>query len=136
VGRIERQFVLWSLMLASAACARETDARDLRPAATLVDRIEAGLAGQACVGSLDRWERHYGFGGAGKLGPPDWGVERGRIVFLFREAGVYGFRPRRVLESERDGTGTDEIHTKYVLGEYFVRTGKLVIHECELGPTH
>jgi len=122
---------LIGLMLLSPACTRETDPRDLRPATELVDRIEARLAGRPCIGALDRWERHYGYGLGGDHRSPDQGVERDRITFAFVQAGIYGFRSRRLILSAREWRiGTDSRQMRFAFGEYDVPSGRLTVHGC------
>jgi hypothetical protein len=121
---------LAALTLPIAACSCEADPRDLRPPVELVERIEAQLAGRPCFGALNRWERHYGYGMGGDHRSPDRGVERNRITFTFVQAGIYGFRPRRLIESAREGLGIDERQMRFAFGEYDVPTRRLTVHGC------
>jgi hypothetical protein len=127
-----RHSALAGLMLLGAACSRgPPDPRDLRPPIDLVDRIEARLAGRGCIGALDRWERHFGHGMGGDQRLPDRGVERGRIVFAFRQAGIYGFRGERLIQSAREwDVGTDSRQMRFAFGEYDVPNDRVTVHGC------
>src|SRR4051812_36881781 len=122
-----RAWIFVPILLAGCS---DPDARDARPGTLAIDRIERLLAGQPCIGALDRWERHYGYGLGGDYRSPDHGVERDRITWAYVQAGVYGFRPRRLVESAHEGLGIDERQMRFAFGDYYVSSGRLVIHSC------
>lgn len=111
-----------SLLLASCS---DSHAGDVGVPGTLViDRIEQ-LAARQCVGTLDRWERHfyYALAFASQDGVR---VDHNRIGFSFIEASRPPYRPRRVL-SEPD---LDEASPGGPLGEYHVASGRLFLLTC------
>jgi hypothetical protein len=119
-----------AILLLGSACSREQDARTLKPPAELVDRIERQLPRFPCIGPLSRWERHYGYGSGGDDGQPNGGVERDRIVFTFVQAGIYGYRAKRLIDASMEGPGIDERQMRVAFGEYDVRSRRLVLIRC------
>jgi hypothetical protein len=123
----KRAWIFVPMLLAGCSV---PDARDARPGTLAIDRIERELAGRSCFGALDGWERHYSFGQGGDHRSPDHGVERDRITWSYVQAGVYGFRPGRVLENTYEGLGTDERQMRFAFGDYYVSSGTLVVYSC------
>jgi hypothetical protein len=121
----------FALMLLSA-CGERAGPDEAKPGTILIDRIERQLAGRPCIGALDRWERHYAFGG--EPDDPTWGqghvhADRDRISFAFMEAGRYEFRSRRVIETPASGS-IDDRPMRFAFGEYHVASGRLFVHAC------
>ena len=83
------------------------------------------MAGHSCIGALDRWERRYLFPRR-----RDRGIDDRVIAFNFRQAGVFGFRPRRIVESQSPDSITFDLdHRQYriVAGNFEIATGRLTI---------
>jgi len=122
----KRRWIVLSLLLASC---NSRPASYAAPGTLAIDRIERQLAGRPCIGALDGWERHYSFGLGGDYRSSEQGLERNRIVFAYLQAGVYGFRARRVIGEEGE-LGTDERQMRFARGEYDVPSGRLILHHC------
>lgn len=113
-----------------AGC-NDADPFNLRPSPILVERIEAQLSGRPCIGALERWERHYGYGMGGDYLSADKGVERDRVTFALVEAGVYGFQSRRLILSAREWRlGTDMRQMRFAFGDYDVSSERITIQHC------
>jgi hypothetical protein len=124
------RFALICLIVLAAACAREHDARDDRPPVAAVDRLEARLASQPCIGPLNGWERHYAYAtDRAPHVPPRWGVMHGRIFFSFVQA-IYDYRPRRLIDSQGEGPGIDERSMAAAFGEYDIAADHIISFSC------
>ena len=76
----------------------------LTPSVTVVDRIEALLAEDPCVASLDRWARHY------KLRRVPDGLNGDVVDIDLRQAGVFGYRAGRYVIPQTDpATGVGDM---------------------------
>lgn len=129
--------ILVSILLTSACVplsSREPYAAQdsATPSAALVGRIEAILAEDPCVGSLDRWARYYRWQ-RGLDGP-----NRDIVDVDLRQAGFFGYRRGRYILPEPDPrlrpgeiivTGDDR---RYLVGfaSYDVRLDRLTMDHC------
>ena len=136
-----RRLLLACLMPLAAACAREPAApmpppngstpqppSEPLPPIELVDRIESQLAGRPCIGALADWERNFSYGHGGDQ-RRERGIERDRVVFVFREAGMYQYRSQRIIGSPEM---LDERQMKVAVGEYDLLSGRLTVDACGL----
>jgi hypothetical protein len=98
-----------------------------RPAADLVDRVEARLARHPCIRGLARWQRLYSF--ARVMGDPR-SVDEHRIAFQFREAGFNGFRSERRTTAPEVWVQIDDRPYNLVSGYFDLRSGELSIDFC------
>ncbi len=124
---IVRVVVTMSTLLLLPGCYGIMPWEQRQPDDVLLDRIEARLASNACLAPLDRWERGYHFRN-------DWHSIRGaldpsRVIFRFRQAGVYGFRAGR-RQDDPDEMALDHRQYRMAGGEYFVDTGRLELWSC------
>ena len=110
--RLERQYKAWA-------------ARQPRPPAPLVDRIEALLAKEPCVGSMDRWSRYYGYNHL-----PEKTVDTGIVDFHLEEAGTPGVRPGRHITEPDSWVNIDDRPIKMVSGDYDVEEDRIRIAFC------
>lgn len=105
------------------------------PSAALVGRIEALLAEDSCVGSLDRWARYFKW--QRRLDGPN----RDIVEVDLRQAGIFGYRRGRYILPEPDPRlGPDEIivtgdDRRYLVAFalYDVRLDRLTMESC--GPS-
>ena len=96
-----------------------------KPSVGLVDALEAQIARDRCVGSLSRWERLYSFGLNDKRE-----VDETKILFHYRQAGVYNFRAGRKVMAPLEWVNLDDGDYELVDGSYDSISGKLVIDFC------
>jgi hypothetical protein len=99
-----------------------------------VDRVERALAANACIGSLDRWDRRYFYAlGRERSGP--FGrreVDRDVIGFKFDEAGVGDYRSLRRVGHVEQFTTYDHRQRRSAAGAYDLRRGRLDLWSCGL----
>lgn len=102
------------------------------PSAALVSRIEATLAKDPCVGSLDRWARYYKWQTGQDV------TSRDVVDVDLRQAGVFGYRRGRYVVPEPDPrlrpgeiTVTAD-HRPYLVAfaSYDVRLDRLTMESC------
>jgi len=110
--RLERQYKAWA-------------ARQPRPPAPLVDRIEALLANEPCIGSMDQWSRYYGFN---RL--PEKTVDTGIVDFHLEEAGTPGVRSGRHITEPNSWVNIDDSPIKMVSGDYDVKEDRVRFAFC------
>ena len=102
------------------------------PSAALVGRIEAILAEDPCVGSLDRWARYYKWQ-RGQDGP-----NRDIVDVDLRQAGVFGYRRGRYTLPEPDPrlrpgeiiVSGDDRRYLVAFASYDVRLDRLTMDHC------
>jgi len=90
-----------------------------------VDQIERRLAANACIGSLDLWQRDYWFR------PTDPSF----IDFVLREAGVHGFKAERTIHAHGQ-FAVDDRAFKFASGRYDVRSARLTVEFCGENTIH
>ena len=97
----------------------------------LVDKIEAQLANDPCVGSLARWARHYRW----RMSPDGW--DRTVVEIDLRQAGVFGFRQGRYIHLPQTGGRPADIiimgdERRYLVAfaSYDVRLDRLTMESC------
>lgn len=114
------------------AAATDWAARQPRPAQRIVDRIEALLAGQQCVGRLDRWSRSYAY----HYDPRTGNLYDKIIDFHLEEAGSRGIRAGRHVTGPTRWMWVDDRPIKMATGDYDVTEGRLRIAYCgdNMGP--
>ena len=110
--RMERQYEAWA-------------ARQPRPPAQLVNHIEALLAKEPCVGSMNRWSRYYGYN---RL--PEKTVDRGIVDFHLEEAGTPPVRAGRHITEPDSWVNIDDRPIKMVSGDYDVKDNRIRIAFC------
>lgn len=125
-------------VLLTSACASlssrvpSADVERATPSVALVNRIEAALAENQCVGSLDRWARHYRWQG-GVHGP-----NRDIVDVDLRQAGVFGYRRGRYILPNPDPrlrpgeiivTGDDRRYL-VAFASYDIRLDRLTMESC------
>jgi len=104
-----------------------------RPPRQVVDRIEALLAKEPCIGALNQWSRTYAYDedmNTNILYP-------GIIAFDLKAAGKFGIEPGLHLTEPNSWFGIDDTPIKMAWGNYEVVSDKLAIGFCgnNLGPT-
>lgn len=77
-----------------------------RPPQTIVDRVEAMLEEEPCVGNLNRWSRLYSY----NYRPPT--TDTGIVDFHLDEAGSYGVKPGRQITSPDSWVNIDDRRIK------------------------
>ena len=99
--------------------------RHRRPTADAIDRLEATLAQNACVGSMDRWGRFYSYGldSAGE-------VDEAKIDFYFRQAGIHGFRAERRITAPDEWANLDDGDYRLVIGSFDRASARIDIQVC------
>ena len=96
----------------------------------MVREIERLLPREACIGSVDRWERHYRY--APLQGTRPLAPDRRYVDFDFIEAGFDGFmrfRSRRYIEPV-DGGFLYDGGARVASGRYDIATGEVNVHYC------
>lgn len=96
-----------------------------KPPAGLIDAVEAQVANERCVGNLSRWERLYSFGLDDKRE-----VDETKILFGYRQAGVYGFQSGKRATSPAAWVMLDDRDYDLVSGSFDRTSGHLVIESC------
>lgn len=96
------------------------------PGAAQMDAVERALAGHACIGALDRWERRYAFNHLRWEGARNVQDET-RVAFTFLEAGIDGRTARRRVDAPPE---LDHGQYRLASGRYELATGKLEIYHC------
>lgn len=102
---------------------------DPRPPVDLVNQVEAKLLAEECVGDLNCWERLYSYGFDSRRRSVDTSV----VAFMFREAGVHGFRSARRITEPLTWVNLDDRAYNLVHGRYLIREQTLEIEYC--GPS-
>jgi hypothetical protein len=111
------------LAMALTGCSRKEAAGPL-PNDALVARLEARLAQNQCIGSLERWQRTYDF--PLREGRPD----TSRIIIALYEAGKYGRAAGRLVLPPGGSHEIDERPMLYASATYEVAGDRLVLHSC------
>lgn len=96
-----------------------------KPSMGLVEVVEAQVARNRCVGDLNRWERLYSFGLNDRRE-----VDETKILFHYRQAGVYGFKVGRKVTTPAEWVNLDDRDYEFVSGSFDRPSGKLVIDFC------
>jgi hypothetical protein len=113
------------------ACS-QAGGEDLTPRIQDVDRLEAKLASQPCVGDLQKWERNYRYGMSRRMfWPQSDYVDLDVIEFHFRSAGTIAIRPERNLvgaSENRDWRDSSPIQT--IDGSFVISSGRLKMTNC------
>ena len=94
------------------------------PSAHIIDKLEAHLAKQPCVGRLDKWERTYFHGLTGDRSK----VDGNKVEFSLREAGRYDFKAGHHVVRPDDDRAIwfpDDRPYQYASGIYDVATRQL-----------
>ena len=95
-----------------------------KPPAAIIDQIEAKLARDLCVGSMDKWNRRYAFRQA--VNKP---ADRNDIRILFTAASPVDPAGRFISENT-DYWPTSDDRTKTMFGKYDIRRKRLTIEHC------
>lgn len=103
----------------------ERIANHRKPSGGLVDAVEVQVARDRCVGDLNRWERLYSFG-LNDIRE----VDETKILFHYRQAGVYGFQAGRKVTTPAAWVNLDDRDYALVSGSFDRPSGKLVIDFC------
>jgi hypothetical protein len=110
--------------LALAACA---SAPADRPPRKVLDRLEAKLADNPCIGPLKRWSRSY----AWAVDPRARGAGDQVVEFLFEEAGKFEFREgRHVFGKSGLPFKVDDRAYRIAYGLFDPATGKVEVKAC------
>ena len=104
----------------------EKFARHRHPPKLILDRMDAALSQNACVGNLAKWERLYSFNH--NRGEPE--VDESIIQFQFREAGRYDFKAGRRTTMPLEWLNLDDRQYDLVSGHLDVPARNLVIDHC------
>ena len=118
------------MLLAVASCSLPYGWDEAKPGTLVIGRIERQLAALPCIGTLDRWERHFSFPYAYLEAATGTRVDRNAIFFEFVEASRPPYRPRRVLQ----GADLDEVAPRTAWGEYHIASDSLFLLTCGDGP--
>jgi hypothetical protein len=100
-------------------------ARQPRPPAQLVDSVEALLAKEPCVGSLDRWSRFYAYD---RL--PEKTVDTAIVDFQLEETGTIGVKAGRHVTEPDSWVNIDDRPIRMVSGDYDVKENRIRIAFC------
>ena len=133
-----RLLVLSPLLLAVSACGAEGPiARP--PDSRVADEIEAKLLSLPCVGSMNRWERHYVYSSKPSalaalmtFGMSDRWFRYQSVDIAYYQAGFEEFRAGRVLGRDRPPMADDRQYT-LVFGHYDIPTHTAYLWAC--GPS-
>ncbi len=96
-----------------------------RPPEKLVDRVEALLAKEPCVGNLDGWSRSYAYDFL-----PERTVDAGIVDFHLEEAGRLGVKAGRKIEQPDAWVNIDDRPIKMADGDYDVRDNRIRFAFC------
>jgi hypothetical protein len=96
-----------------------------RPSQQMVERIEALLAKEPCVGRLDRWSRSYAYNGR-----MSGGVYLNIVDFHLEEAGTFGIQPGRHITAPNSWVAIDDRPIRVVSGDYDLGENRLRIAFC------
>lgn len=124
----QRFALQWVLLTLAAGCDGTDDPRR-RPSPQVVDRIEALLARQPCIGQLQRWSRSYSYGADARSGA----LYDSIVEFDLEEAGQAGVRPGRYV-TEPNSQPLNDAPIKIAWGDYDLETGVLTVGSC--GPNY
>jgi hypothetical protein len=100
-------------------------AQQPRPPTQLVDHVEALLAREPCVGSLDRWSRHYGYN---RL--PERTVDKAIVDFHLEEVGTPDVKPGRHITEPSSWVNIDDRPIRMIEGDYDVKEDRIRIAFC------
>lgn len=102
-----------------------------RPPAELVNHIEALLAKEPCVGSLDRWSRSYAYDFL-----PQRVVDTGIVDFQLEQVGPFGIKAAVQITYPDAWVNIDDRPIRVVSGDYDVRENRVRIAFCgnNMGP--
>ncbi len=136
-----RFLTLPPLLLALSACGASGPMPRM-PNAKLANEIEAKLRAVPCVGSMNRWERHYEFVSKPSrlarlltLGKSDRWFDYGIVEVSYYQAGYEEFRAGQVRSNGVSGMrfNTDDRDYNVVFGHYDIGTRTASLWAC--GPT-
>ncbi|QNN65247.1 hypothetical protein H9L12_00935 [Sphingomonas rhizophila] len=96
-----------------------------KPSVELIDAVEAQVARDRCVGDLKRWERLYSFGLDDRRE-----VDETKVLFHYRQAGVYGFKAGRKVTKPAEWVNPDDRDYALAFGSFDRQSGNLVIDFC------
>ena len=111
------------------------------PSRAIVERIEAHLARESCVGALSRWARFYRWMPTpaafnGSL-PRTRLASDHEVEVILREAGVFGYRAGRFIEPSPPPLSRNQIHLsgdhrdyRVAFGSYDILTDRLTLESC------
>lgn len=131
VGRFPTVPVIIAVCIC-AGCNDRSDRNDtasrLSAAATppdaLVDRVEREVRSRPCVGDLNRWDRLYTYGGRGGV------VDKTTVYVFLREAGRFGFVPRRRSGFPEEGFNLDDRPYKMFIAKFNTSNGRFSDEYC------
>ena len=124
-----RLVLLASLIL--IGCNPSIDDNAVPPSAD-VNRLEAKLSQNACIGDLDQWERNYRFSRkSGLLTPHSLYPDLDVIEFHLRRVGAVEIRPGRNLVRPRATDWPDSSPIEAVDGRFTVSSGALALSGCK-----
>jgi hypothetical protein len=106
------------------------------PDTRLVDAVESKLRKVPCVGSLDRWERHFTYSSKWSflayvlsLGTSDRWFDYSKLRVRFYQAGFEEFRTGRIIGQEKP-PAADDREFNLVFGDYDIPSHTLTIWAC------
>lgn len=120
-SRVGHLVVLSPLML--AACFQPTELVET-PSEATIDLIERRLVENECIGSMNRWQRSYYFPVRENR------AIRRYVIFSFKEAGVYGRRPGRVIGRSGGRSYLDERPSLMAWGVYDIMERSIQLNYC------
>src|SRR4051794_34575586 len=130
------RLLLWSVMLLALAACGATGPLSKAPDARLANEIEAKLRTVPCVGSMNRWERHYTFSSKPSLraaamtfGSSNRWFNYNVIDIAFYQAGFEEYREGRYLGDSRL-PGADDRQYDLVFGHYDIPTHTASLWAC------
>ena len=100
-------------------------ARQPRPPTQLIEGIEALLAKEPCVGSLERWSRHYAYN---RL--PEKTVDAGIVDFHLEELGTPDVKPGRHITEPNSWVNIDDRPIEMAEGDYDVKENRIRFAFC------
>jgi hypothetical protein len=100
---------------------------NLLPSDEVMDRVEAILTSDDCIGDLDQWERLYAY----SLNHSTRATDPNVIEFDFREAGVHGFNSGRRAVELFQLAEIDDRDYRSAFGRFTVSTGRIDIRWCD-----
>lgn len=127
---------LWVILLAAVLPGCSSGFVPSRPSEEIIDRLEQRLVEHPCIGSLDRWERHYTYASEpfldGLFGWRNRWYHYGRIDVDLRQAGFEEFRGGRHVHArspEHQGS-IDDRRYNVAVGQYDVSADRLSLTAC------